>query len=61
MNKNILITLSFLFFFKISSAQLPNGSVAPDFTLTDINGVQHKLYDYLDNGYTVSLPFSCRL
>ena len=58
MNKNILIAFFFLFFFKFSSAQLPNGSVAPDFTLTDINGVQHKLYDYLDNGYTVFLDFS---
>ena len=39
-------------------AQLPNGSIAPDFTTTDINGVQHNLYAYLDSGYSVILDFS---
>ena len=39
-------------------AQLPPNSVAPDFTATDINGVQHHLYDYLDQGYTVILDIS---
>ena len=39
-------------------AQLPNGSIAPDFTATDINGVQHNLYSYLDAGYSVILDFS---
>ena len=39
-------------------AQLPNGSIAPDFTATDINGVQHNLYSYLDSGYSVILDFS---
>jgi hypothetical protein len=37
---------------------LPNGATAPDFTLTDVNGVTHTLYDYLDQGYTVFLEFS---
>lgn len=27
-----------------ATAQLPDGSLAPDFTLTDINGVSHNLY-----------------
>ena len=39
-------------------AQLPNGSVAPDFTATDINGVEHNLYSLLDQGYKVILDFS---
>ena len=39
-------------------AQLPNGSIAPDFTATDINGNQHNLYALLDSGYQVILDFS---
>ena len=38
-------------------AQLPDGSIAPDFTATDINGVEHNLYTYLDSGYQVVLYF----
>jgi AhpC/TSA family len=34
-------------------SQLQNGSVAPDFMLTDIDGNSHHLYDYLDEGKTV--------
>lgn len=34
-------------------AQLPNGSTAPDFTLTDYYGGTHNLYSYLDAGKTV--------
>lgn len=41
-----------------ASAQLPDGSTAPDWTLTDINGVEHHLYEYLDSGYTVVIDFS---
>jgi hypothetical protein len=41
-----------------ANAQLPVGSVAPDFTLTDINGTSHHLYAYLDSGYTVILDIS---
>ena len=39
-------------------AQLPDGSIAPDFTATDINGVQHNLYDLLDDGKKVILEFT---
>jgi hypothetical protein len=39
-------------------AQLPDGSVAPDWTATDINGVEHNLQSYLDQGMTVILDFS---
>jgi len=38
-------------------AQLPDGSIAPDFTATDINGVEWNLYDLLDGGNTVILDF----
>jgi len=41
-----------------SFSQLPNGSIAPDWTLTDLNGTTHNLYSYLDNGYTVFIDFS---
>lgn len=38
-------------------AQLPDGSQAPDFTVTDINGQTHTLSNYLDEGKTVFLKF----
>ncbi|GEM_PF-410564 len=53
--------LLFLVFFALTlrlGAQLPDGSIAPDWTLTDINGNTHHLYAYLDSGYTVFLDFS---
>ncbi len=40
------------------NAALPDGSVADDFTLTDINGVSYNLYSYLDQGIPVILDFS---
>jgi cytochrome oxidase Cu insertion factor (SCO1/SenC/PrrC family) len=36
-------------------AQLANGTVAPDFTLTDYYGTTHQLYSYLNSGKTVFL------
>jgi len=52
----------FVILFSISSlysySQLPDGSIAPDFTTTDVNGNSHTLYDYLDQGYTVILQIS---
>jgi len=41
----------------LSLAQLPDGSIAPDFTATDISGVEHNLYDILDQGKKVILEF----
>ena len=59
MKSNLLIALFVLFAFGNAKAQLPNGSIAPDFTLVDLNGTTHSLYeDYLDQGYTVFLDFS---
>jgi len=37
------------------SAQIPDGSVCPDITFTDIDGNSHRIYDYLDQGKTVVL------
>ena len=58
MKKKLLIAIVALFTFNNAQAQLPNGSIAPDFTLTDLDSVTHNLYSYLDNGYTVFIDFS---
>ena len=55
--KNILLIL-FLCLSTVINAQLPNGSIAPDWTLVDLNGTTHNLYSYLDSGYTVFIDFS---
>ncbi len=39
-------------------AQLPNGSVGPDWTKTDIEGNEHNMYSWLDDGYTVIMDVS---
>ena len=55
----MLITLMSLFSTQSLFAQLPNGSIAPNFELIDLDGTTHKLYeDYTDLGYTVFLDFS---
>ena len=57
--KTYLLALICLVSFTFNAtAQLPDGSIAPDFTTTDVNGNQHRLYDYLDQGYTVILDIS---
>lgn len=50
-----LIFVCFIFLFARSNAQLANGSIAPDFTLTDYYGTTHHLYTYLNSGKTVFL------
>jgi hypothetical protein len=40
------------------NAQLPNGSIAKDFTLVDLNGKSHTLYSYLQAGKTVVIDMS---
>ena len=53
------LILFFCFYSLIDiKGQLPDGSVAPDWTFTDLNGTSHNLYSYLDNGYTVFIDFS---
>ena len=56
--KKFLLILIVTTFYSGLFAQLPNGSTAPDWTLTDINGNSHHLYSYLDSGYTVFIDFS---
>ena len=41
-----------------ANAQLADGSIAPDWTLTDINGTSHNLYSLLDNGYSVVIDLN---
>ena len=41
-----------------AKAQMADGSIAPDWTMTDINGTSHNLYNLLDSGYVVFLDFS---
>lgn len=58
MRRKITSLLILFFSFTIvSHAQLPDGSTAPDWTLTDINGTTHNLYSYLDAGKTVYIDF----
>ena len=58
MKQILTIILITLLSFNNTQAQLPDGSVAPDFTFTDLDGVNHTLYNYLDDGYTVFVDFS---
>ena len=55
--KQPLLLFKALLLATVSSAQLPDGSIAPDFTATDIDGVEHNLYDLLDEGKKVILEF----
>ncbi|MES2588415.1 MAG: T9SS type A sorting domain-containing protein [Bacteroidota bacterium] len=55
--KKIIFSLALLTGINVN-AQLPDGSIAPDFTLTDIDGVSHNLYTYLDQGKTVFIDVS---
>jgi len=58
MKKVLLFAFVAVFTINNAFSQLPDGSVAPDFTLTDLNGTTHNLYNLLDDGYTVFLDFS---
>ena len=58
MKRILLVVFLSYFSFGHSVAQLPNGSTAPDFTLTDLNGATQNLYSFLDQGYTVFVDFS---
>jgi hypothetical protein len=57
MKKAVLFFLCILLN-KITQAQLANGSTAPDFTFTDINGVSQHLYTYLNQGKYVAIDVS---
>lgn len=53
-----ILTLSFALLSLNLFSQLPDGSIAPDFSLEDLGGTNHELYDYLDQGYSAILDFS---
>ncbi len=53
----LLVVISFTTFSPLS-AQLPDGTVAPNWTLTDINGNTHTLYNLLNQGKMVVIEFS---
>lgn len=58
--KQIILSLAILCFLGMESSALPlpDGATAPNFTLADLNGVTHTLYNYLDQGKTVIIDFS---
>ena len=54
--KLLLLAVAILGLFPSNAkAQLAPYSEAPNFTITDLQGNSHTLYDYLDQGYTVYL------
>ncbi|WP_127845381.1 T9SS type A sorting domain-containing protein [Psychroflexus aestuariivivens] len=56
--KQKLLLFALLFGGFFVNAQIADGSVAPDFTATDINGNSHTLSSYLADGKTVILNVS---
>ena len=58
MKKVLLIAVVALLSLNNVKAQLPDGSLAPNFILTDLDGTSHELHALLDGGYTVFLDFS---
>jgi len=56
--KKIKYILILCFFYSLTGfSQLTDGSIAPDFTATDINGQEHNLYELLDQGHSVIVEF----
>ncbi len=58
MKRILLLLLLCCLGWSAAKAQLPNGSIAPDFTGTDLDGVSHNLYDLLNAGKTVFIDVS---
>jgi hypothetical protein len=56
--KRILLFGMLMFAGLTANAQLSNGTQAPDFTVTDVNGNTHTLSEYLDQGKNVILYIS---
>lgn len=56
--KKILFFVFVCYFAFTANAQIADGSVAPDFTATDIDGNTHSLQSYLNAGKTVILNIS---
>ncbi len=49
---------AFLVMCLVGFASAQNVDVSPDFTCTDIHGVEHNLFSYLDEGKCVFLHFT---
>lgn len=58
MKRSLLLILLCCLGWTVAKAQLPNGSVAPNFTGVDLDGNSHTLYDLLDAGKTVFIDVS---
>lgn len=58
MKKPILVAIAAALLTGPAFSQIPDHSVAPDWTATDLNGQTHHLYSLLDSGYTVFLDVS---
>lgn len=56
--KKTLLLSSALAMATAVNAQMPDNRIAPNWTGTDLDGVSHTLYDYLDQGYTVFIDVS---
>ena len=56
--KKLLTLFSGLALASALSAQLPDNSIAPDFTAQDINGNTYKLYDIIESGKPVVMDVS---
>ena len=54
----LLSVFVFLSSFFQANAQVADGTIAPDFTVTDIMGNTHNLYSYLNANKHVILDFS---
>lgn len=58
MKKFLLPIICIMLGYTSLHAQIPDGSLAPDFNAVDLNGNSYNLYSLLDSGYTVFLDFS---
>ncbi len=54
----LITVLTLLFTAVESNAQIVNGTLSPDWTFSDINGVSQNLYSYLNAGKTVVIDIS---
>ena len=60
LNSSMLLVFAISASVAMANSVMPlnDNAIAPDFTVNDINGVSHTLYDYLDDGKMVILDFS---
>ncbi|MFN0035769.1 MAG: T9SS type A sorting domain-containing protein [Saprospiraceae bacterium] len=58
MKKHLLLLVIAMMGCTSAYAQIAPGSIAPDFTASDINGNSYNLYDLLNEGKTVFIDFS---